>query len=148
MQLLMDFILNIDQHLVSIVNQFGALSYAIVFLIIFCETGLVVAPFLPGDSLLFAIGALSTKGAFNLWLVYPLLIVAAVGGDALNYYIGHKLGRKAFGKIPFLELEYLEKTESTKVVNRTHGTYISIYFCTSRNGRYNFHSSKFKIGIL
>lgn len=106
-----DFIMNIDQHLVSITQQYGTFSYLVVAFIVFAETGLVVTPFLPGDSLLFAVGALSAKGAFNAWIMYPLLLVAVIAGDNTNYWIGHKIGRKAFrGKHIFNE-NHLQKTE-------------------------------------
>jgi membrane-associated protein len=103
--------MNIDQHLVSITQQYGTFSYLVVAFIVFAETGLVVTPFLPGDSLLFAVGALSAKGAFNAWIMYPLLLVAVIAGDNTNYWIGHKIGRKAFrGKHIFNE-NHLQKTE-------------------------------------
>jgi len=84
------------------------------FLVIFAETGLVVLPFLPGDSLLFMIGALSVQGGFNIWIIYPILIGAAVLGDSVNYYIGHKIGRKAFQSkyVPFINQDHLDKTEA------------------------------------
>lgn len=108
-----DFIVHIDTHLVSILNNFGAWSYAIMFLILFAETGFVVTPFLPGDSLLFVIGALSVKGGFNIWIIYPILVAAAIGGDSMNYLIGHKLGRRAFQSkyVPFINQNHLDKTE-------------------------------------
>lgn len=109
-----DFIINIDKHLVTILQSFGGWSYLIMFLIIFAETGLVIMPFLPGDSLLFVIGALSVKGGFNIWIIYPLLVVAAILGDTVNYYIGHKIGRKAFQSkyVPFINQDHLDKTEA------------------------------------
>jgi membrane-associated protein len=111
MREIIDFILRIDEHLITIVENYGLLSYLVIFLIIFAETGFVVTPFLPGDSLLFAIGALAAKDGFNIFLSFGLLLVAAIAGDALNYYIGHKIGRKAFtGKHLFKE-EHLKKTE-------------------------------------
>ena len=81
---LIDFILHLDKHLVELVQQYGAWTYAILFLIIFCETGLVVTPFLPGDSLLFAIGALAAKDALNVFWVSVLLSIAAILGDTVN----------------------------------------------------------------
>lgn len=112
-QFTIDFIVNIDKHLVTILQNFGAWSYIIMFLIIFAETGLVVLPFLPGDSLLFMIGALSAKGAFNIFIIYPILVAAAIIGDSVNYYIGHKLGRKAFKSkyVPLINQDHLEKAE-------------------------------------
>ena len=109
---LVDFILHIDVHLTAIVSQYGGWSYAILFLIIFCETGLVVTPFLPGDSLLFAAGALTAQGALDIVPLYVLLVVAAVAGDQLNYWIGSKVGIRAFdGRFRFLKQSHLERTQ-------------------------------------
>lgn len=96
MDTLIDLILHLDAHLAEFVGQYGAWVYALLFLIIFCETGLVITPFLPGDSLLFATGALSASGILNLWVVLGLLLAAAILGDAVNYSIGHYLGPKIF----------------------------------------------------
>jgi len=89
---LISFILHIDQHLIEIIDIFGAWSYVILFLIVFIETGLVIFPFLPGDSLLFASGAFAAVGAFNIVLLILVLFVAAVLGDTVNYHIGKKVG--------------------------------------------------------
>ena len=91
-QTIIDFILHIDEHLVEIIKNFGGWSYGIVFLIVFVETGIVIFPFLPGDSLLFASGALAAMGAFNMVLLYLVFFVAAVLGDTINYHIGRKVG--------------------------------------------------------
>lgn len=108
---LIDFILHIDTHLIDLIDKFGSFSYVLLFLVIFAETGLVVTPFLPGDSLLFAVGAISAKGGFEIFTVYFLLLAAAILGDNTNYFIGRKIGRKAFrGKHIFSE-EHLVKTE-------------------------------------
>lgn len=111
---LIDFILHIDRHLAEIVQTYGMWTYLILFLIIFCETGLVVTPFLPGDSLVFVIGALGASGALDIKLITILLIIAAIGGDTLNYHIGKLIGDKAFkikdGK--FFKKEYLERTHA------------------------------------
>jgi membrane-associated protein len=96
MDALLDLILHLDEHLRGFVDLYGAWVYALLFLIIFCETGLVVTPFLPGDSLLFATGALSASGILNIWAVLLLLVAAAILGDAVNYSIGHYLGPKIF----------------------------------------------------
>lgn len=112
---LIDFILHIDDHLVEIVNNYQTWTYLILFLIIFAETGLVVTPFLPGDSLLFAAGAIIAKPEtdLNIYLMCVLLIVAAILGDLVNYHIGKYIGPKAFsGKYRFLKKEYLDKTQS------------------------------------
>ena len=111
---IVDFILHIDQHLVEIVSNYKTWTYLILFLIIFAETGFVVTPFLPGDSLLFAAGAIIAKPESNLSIVLTclLLIVAAILGDLVNYHIGKFIGVKAFsGKYKFLKKEYLQKTQ-------------------------------------
>lgn len=92
----LDLILHLDKHLVELVNQYQSWTYGILFLIIFCETGLVVTPFLPGDSLLFAIGALASKGQLNVFLVFVLLSIAAIIGDTVNYWIGKIVGPRVF----------------------------------------------------
>ena len=109
---LIDLFLHLDVHLHSIILQYGTLTYIILFMVIFGETGLVVVPFLPGDSLLFAAGTFAAKGSFNLHLLIILLAVAAILGDTVNYWIGHFIGPKIFEKenIRFLKKEYLEKT--------------------------------------
>jgi len=109
---LIDFILHIDVHLAEIVQQYQAWTYGILFLIVFCETGLVVTPFLPGDSLLFAAGALAAStGTLDVHVLFLLLFAAAVLGDTLNYSIGHRLGASIFTEgSRFLKPEYLERT--------------------------------------
>jgi len=92
-----DLFLHLDKHLSPIIQEYGVWTYLILFLIIFCETGLVVTPFLPGDSLLFAAGAFAATGSLSLWMLLGLLIVAAVIGDTVNYWIGHFLGRRLLG---------------------------------------------------
>ncbi len=91
-QNIISFILHIDEHLVEIIQNFGSLSYVLLFLIVFVETGLVIFPFLPGDSLLFASGALAAMGAFNIVLLLIVFFTAAVIGDTVNYQIGKKVG--------------------------------------------------------
>ena len=109
---LIDFILHIDVHLAELIARYGTGTLVLLFLIVFAETGLVVTPFLPGDSLLFAAGAFAARGALDIRLLVPALLVAAILGDTVNYWIGHKLGRRAFsGKIPFIKEEYLHRTE-------------------------------------
>ena len=107
-----DLVLHLDRHLKVIIDTYGVWTYAILFLIIFCETGLVVTPFLPGDSLLFAAGAFAATGALDPWIVTLLLSVAAIIGDTANYWIGKRIGDRAFepGRYRFLKPEYLEKT--------------------------------------
>ncbi|HEY9464362.1 MAG TPA: DedA family protein [Vicinamibacterales bacterium] len=89
---LIDIFLHVDRHLLELVANYGVWIYGILFLIVFAETGLVVTPFLPGDSLLFAAGALAATGALNLWLVALLLLAAAISGDAVNYAVGRSVG--------------------------------------------------------
>ena len=96
MQSLIDIFLHLDKHLAEFVVTYGAWVYGLLFAIVFAETGLVVTPFLPGDSLLFAAGALSATGALDIRIVVALLIVAAVGGDAVNYSIGRFIGPRVF----------------------------------------------------
>lgn len=111
---IIDFVLHIDSHLVEIVNNYQTWTYLILFLIIFAETGLVVTPILPGDSLLFAAGAIVAKPetALNIIVMCIILIVAAILGDLVNYHIGKYLGYKAFdGRYKFLKAEYLMKTQ-------------------------------------
>ncbi len=108
-----DIFLHLDVHLSAITAQYGIWTYAILFLIIFCETGLVVTPFLPGDSLLFVIGNLAALGALDLQTLLILLIIAAILGDSVNYSIGNYIGPRAFSKAGsrIFKKEYLEKTE-------------------------------------
>lgn len=116
MELIKDFIdlfLHLDAHLAETVRDYGAWTYAILFLIVFCETGLVVTPVLPGDSLLFAGGALCAIGELNPWSMCALLIVAAVLGDMVNYWCGHYFGARIFKPdARFLKTEYLERTNA------------------------------------
>ena len=106
--------LHIDRHLSAIIQQFGAWTYAILFAVIFIETGLVVMPFLPGDSLLFAAGTFAALGALDVRLLIALLAVAAVVGDTVNYWIGHRIGEKAFSRedARFFKKEYLDRTHA------------------------------------
>jgi membrane-associated protein len=111
MELIKDFIdviLHFDTHLVEWVKHYGTFSYVILFAIIFCETGLVVTPFLPGDSLLFAVGALSATGALEVYTAGSLLMLAAIIGDSTNYWIGYFVGPKVF------------RSESSRWFNRAH----------------------------
>jgi membrane-associated protein len=108
---LLDLFLHLDEYLAGIITDYGAWTYGILFLVIFVETGLVVMPFLPGDSLLFAAGTFAALGSFNVWGLIGLLIVAAVTGDAVNYSIGHYLGDRAYN-IKWIKKEYLEKTHA------------------------------------
>jgi membrane-associated protein len=110
---LIDVFLHLDKHLAEVVREYGAWTNTLLFVIVFCETGLVVTPFLPGDSLLFTAGALAALGDLNVALVFLLLSLAAVLGDSANYAIGKKIGPRAFdGTIRFLKQEHLRKTEA------------------------------------
>ena len=107
-----DLFLHLDVHLSTVIQSYGIWTYAILFLIIFCETGLVVTPILPGDSLLFAAGTFAAKGDFNPSLLIPLLCIGAVLGDALNYSIGRYLGPKVLqGESKIFKKQYLDKTQ-------------------------------------
>ena len=109
---LMEFILHIDAHLVELVSEYGIYIYIILFLILFAETGLVIAPFLPGDSLLFAAGALAATGNMNIWILILVCFVGAVLGNQVNYYIGKYFGPKIFEmNLKFIKKEYLQKTQ-------------------------------------
>jgi membrane-associated protein len=110
---LIDLFLHLDEYLATIIQTYGMLTYGILFVVIFCETGLVVTPFLPGDSLLFAAGALAATTDLDPVILFVLLGIAAVLGDAANYYIGYRIGARAFdGSIKFLKKEYLDKTHA------------------------------------
>lgn len=112
LQVLFDFLLHLDGHLAAIIERFGIVSYIILFLVIFAETGLVIFPFLPGDSLLFAAGAISSTSALNPILLFIILASAAIIGDSVNYWIGTYVGPKAFkaGGSKFFKKEYLNRT--------------------------------------
>lgn len=109
---LIDFILHLEHHLTTIIQNYGVWSYLIVFLIIFCETGLVVTPFLPGDSLLFALGAFAGRGALDPLILSIILTIAAIVGDTVNYWAGRFLAPKVLRhqKIKFIKQEYIERT--------------------------------------
>lgn len=110
---LIDFILHVDQHLLEFVRDYGTWIYAILFLIIFVETGLVVMPLLPGDSLLFAAGAIAATGAMDPVLLSILLFIAAIMGDSLNYQVGRYIGPRVFNmNLRFIKRDHLLKTQS------------------------------------
>lgn len=112
-QTLIDLFIHLDEHLSTIILQFGGWTYLILFLVIFAETGLVVTPFLPGDSLLFAVGAFAATGVLNIGWIIVLLLAAAIIGDSVNYSIGHFIGPRVFtDNIRFLKREHLEKTQA------------------------------------
>jgi membrane-associated protein len=108
-----DLFLHLDTHLSAVISQYGTWTYLILFLIVFCETGLVVTPFLPGDSLLFAAGTFAALGDLDVRLMIVLLIIAAIVGDTVNYWVGAAIGPRAFqGNIRFLKREHLERTHA------------------------------------
>jgi membrane-associated protein len=110
---LIDFIIHIDQHLNEIISQYGTLTYFILFAIIFAETGLVITPFLPGDSLLFAAGTFAALGSIDVYILFVLLTIAAIVGDTVNYWVGHYIGPRVFKEDrKFIKKEYLVKTHA------------------------------------
>lgn len=111
---LIDLFLHLDVHLVDLANQYGPWIYALLFLVVFAETGLVVTPFLPGDSLLFATGALAATGALDLWGITSTLALAAILGDSTNYWVGRFAGPKVFKreKSWFFNPEHLQRTHA------------------------------------
>lgn len=117
---IISYILHVDESLATVINLFGPLTYVVLFLIIFAETGFVVTPFLPGDSLLFAIGTLAGGNYLNILIAYAVLLIAAILGDTVNYWIGHHLGARVFTKenSRIFNRAYLEKTNE---FYRKHG---------------------------
>jgi membrane-associated protein len=115
---IIDFIIHIDKYIDILISKFGIFSYFILFAIIFCETGLVIAPFLPGDSLLFVAGAFASKGSFNIFILFFLFLAAAILGDSANYLIGHYFVEHIFDKWKLFKKEHLERT---KLFYEKHG---------------------------
>ncbi len=114
-QQLIDIFLHVDEYLYQIVTQLGVWTYILLFIVIFAETGLVITPFLPGDSLLFAAGAVTAlvPDTLNIFVLIVVLSAAAILGDTVNYWIGHWVGPRAFsGKVRFLKKEHLDKTHA------------------------------------
>jgi membrane-associated protein len=108
---IINFILHVDTYLNDIITRYGAWTYGLLFFVIFMETGFVVTPFLPGDSLIFAAATFAARGALNPWLMFLLLSIAAVGGDTANYWIGHAVGARAYsGEVKWIRKEYMERT--------------------------------------
>ncbi|HEY9383675.1 MAG TPA: DedA family protein [Gemmatimonadales bacterium] len=109
----LDFFLHLDRHLAEITAQYGTWTYAILAGIVFCETGLVVTPFLPGDSLLFTAGAIAALGSLDTWLLNLLLFLAVLAGDNVNYWVGRFIGPRAFtGEFRFFRKEHLQRTHA------------------------------------
>ena len=108
--LIIDFILHIDKYLGILIENYGILTYLILFAIIFCETGLVITPLLPGDSLLFVVGTFAGAGFLNIYLLFIILSIAAIVGDSINYSIGNYFGKKILSGNRFVKKEYLQRT--------------------------------------
>jgi membrane-associated protein len=108
---LLDLFVHLDEYMAKIIADYGTWTYGILFFVIFMETGFVVTPVLPGDSLLFAAGTFAALGSLNLWLLVGLLCAAAILGDTANYWIGHFLGERAY-KVRWIKKEYLEQTHA------------------------------------
>lgn len=110
---IIDFVLHLDHYLGQIIQDYGTWTYLLLFIVIFMETGFVVTPFLPGDSLIFAAGAFAGLGYLHVGILFTVLAVAAIAGDTANYWIGHFIGPRAFsGNIRFLKKEYLDRTHA------------------------------------
>ena len=106
-----DFILHVDKHLSTLIQTYGLGTYIILFLIVFCETGLVVTPFLPGDSLLFATGAFAAQGVLNILITIILLTLAAVLGDSANFWIGHHIGKRISHDSKIINPQHIKRTQ-------------------------------------
>jgi len=110
---IIDFVLHVDVYLNDIIARYGAWTLALLFVVIFMETGVVVTPFLPGDSLIFAAATFAARGALNPWMLFILLSIAAVVGDTANYWIGHRVGARAYtGEVKWIKKEYMERTHA------------------------------------
>src|SRR5512134_3176740 len=110
--LFIDYFLHLDRHLNVVIQNYGTWTYALLFLIVFCETGLVVTPVLPGDSLLFAAGAFAARGSLDLMVVFVLLAIAAILGDTVNYSVGHYLAPRAQRGFRFIKKSHLDRTHA------------------------------------
>lgn len=108
-----DFVLHVDLYLSDIISRYGAWTYGLLFFVIFMETGFVVTPFLPGDSLIFAAATFASRGVLNPWLIFIFMTIAAFAGDTANYWIGHSIGAKAYtGEVKWIKKEYMERTHA------------------------------------
>ncbi len=110
---LIDFVLHLNRYLSEIITQYGAWTYGLLFFVIFMETGFVVTPFLPGDSLIFAAATFAAMGVLNPWIIFILCALAAIAGDTANYWIGHRIGARAYtGEVKWIKKEYMERTHA------------------------------------
>ena len=110
---IVDFVLHVDTYLTDIITRYGGWTYGLLFFVIFMETGFVVTPFLPGDSLIFAAATFAARGSLNVWLIFFLLSIAAVAGDTANYWIGHAIGARAYtGEVKWIKQEYMARTHA------------------------------------
>ncbi|MGB8213838.1 MAG: DedA family protein [Anaerolineales bacterium] len=110
---IVNFILHVDVYLNAIITHYGPWTYGLLFFVIFMETGFVITPFLPGDSLIFAAATFAARGALNPWFLFVLLAVAAVAGDNVNYWVGRTIGAKAYtGEVKWIKQEYMERTHA------------------------------------
>jgi len=110
---ILNVVLHIDTYLSDIITRYGVWTYGLLFFVIFMETGFVVTPFLPGDSLIFAASTFAARGVLNPWLLFILMSIAAVTGDTANYWIGHAVGAKAYtGEVKWIKQEYMERTHA------------------------------------
>ncbi len=108
-----DLILHVDTYLSDIIARYGTWTLGLLLIIVFLETGVVVTPFLPGDSLIFAAATFAARGALNPWMLFAVLVIAAISGDTANYWIGHRIGAKAYtGEVRWIKKEYLERTHA------------------------------------
>lgn len=110
---LVDFVLHVDVYLSDLIARYGTWTLALLFVIVFLETGVVVTPFLPGDSLIFAAATFAARGALDPWALFLVLTIAAIAGDTANYWIGHRIGARAYsGEIKWIKKEYMERTHA------------------------------------
>jgi len=110
---IVNFVLHVDVYLNDIILRYGAWTYGLLFFVVFMETGFVVTPFLPGDSLIFTAATFAARGSLDPWLIFLLVSIAAVGGDTANYWIGHRIGQRAYsGEIKWIKKEYMERTHA------------------------------------
>jgi membrane-associated protein len=110
---IIDFVLHVDVYLNDIILRYGAWTYGLLFFVVFMETGFVVTPFLPGDSLIFTAATFAGRGSLDPWLIFLLVSIAAIGGDTVNYWIGHRIGRRAYsGEIKWIKKEYMDRTHA------------------------------------